>query len=81
MRGLVKTDGQPCLNVCDGNQGMGEIQILFLVLMQKCEGWSLTNQVFRPFSPHAIENAEEALHYASCRTLEQQGREDDEGKG
>jgi hypothetical protein len=21
------------------------------------------------------------LHYASCRTLEQQGREDDEGKG
>jgi hypothetical protein len=22
-----------------------------------------------------------ALHYASCRTLEQQGREDDEGKG
>jgi hypothetical protein len=23
----------------------------------------------------------EAVHYASCRTLEQQGREDDEGKG
>jgi hypothetical protein len=23
----------------------------------------------------------EPLHYASCRTLEQQGREDDEGKG
>jgi hypothetical protein len=22
-----------------------------------------------------------AVHYASCRTLEQQGREDDEGKG
>jgi hypothetical protein len=21
------------------------------------------------------------VHYASCRTLEQQGREDDEGKG
>jgi hypothetical protein len=28
-----------------------------------------------------LEPSERNLHHASCRTLEQQGREDDEGKG